>query len=299
MALADPALSRELYEAIQASPWNEHKIVLQDFLRTAKGRAISRAAAANSGISSKQLMSRFQALPEMDMYLPFDEHRESWKGTPNLLVALLLDGEVPTVTAFSQAGLPTSLDAGDGVPRDPLLILHPAEFKQRRNPNPSSSLTGSAVVVVPGPGEREECTPETCSGGGGGGGGDELTPNLINKWFVVHDDWEHPWLGDMEIRFEYLRCTGAQIKSVKHSNVNEGAQTNFNATITFANLSENPFGEPTPAVQVRLEEDDSASDDEFVGTGFVGQDTSVTLGGVESAFIKHSIPFGTKFPAIC
>lgn len=293
-------MSKELYDAVQASPWNEHKIVLQDFLQTTKGRTIARAAAAASGIPFDQLDSRFNALPGMDMYLPFDEHRESWKGTTNLMVGLLLNDDDPTVIAFSPAGTPTLVDGRDGVPRDPLLILHPAEFKQRRDSNRASTSIGSQVVVVPSPGEKQQCTPETCTGGGGGGGGgDDLTPNLINKWFVIHDDWEHPLLGDMEIRFEYLRCNGALIKAVKHSNVNEGAQTNFNATITFANMTQNPFGEPTPAVQVRVEEDDSSSADEFVGTGFVGQDTSVRLGGVETAFIRHSIPFGVQIPPTC
>jgi hypothetical protein len=115
-ALADPAVRAEVYQAIQGSPYREQKLHFRTLL-TGGG---PRLAAAVAGV-----LPGLDSIPDLEFYLPVDEHSNRWKGEDRLLVAAALrDHETPV--AFGLDGRPVSLSA-DQPPDIPTLALVPAE----------------------------------------------------------------------------------------------------------------------------------------------------------------------------
>lgn len=98
-ALSDAAVRDQLLQAMRASELNEHKLVLQDFVSTYAARNIMSAAATKLRVSPGRLQRLVAGLPRLDLYLPFKEHRLTWEGTPDIVVALVNKGDAPTIDA--------------------------------------------------------------------------------------------------------------------------------------------------------------------------------------------------------
>jgi hypothetical protein len=54
-AMASPAIRRSVLQAFRASPWVEHKLVLQQFITTPAGRELVAAAATARGATAAEL----------------------------------------------------------------------------------------------------------------------------------------------------------------------------------------------------------------------------------------------------
>lgn len=146
LALGDPEVRLLVREAMQASPWNEHKLVLQQFVRTKPGRKLVEAASAALDLTPQALSLKVASLPNLDFYMAYREHRTTWQTSPEVLVGATFDSRAPALQAFDVYGGSQVLLLEDGIPDTPLIVLHPAEPKFRRAP---ASLSTSDLIESP------------------------------------------------------------------------------------------------------------------------------------------------------
>jgi hypothetical protein len=177
---------------MRASPWTEHKLWLQEFVATPAGERLLRAAAAATGIHVDELKTTIASLPGMDFYVPARQHRLTWRGSEDYLVAVNLNGQAPTF-GYDASGRGVPLDLSQPEPAaQTVLMLQTAEPKTRRidpQPNPSGLTIqdpedgelGGALVFrdahgltrtieladLAKRGSLAQCY-ENCTGGGGG-----------------------------------------------------------------------------------------------------------------------------------
>jgi hypothetical protein len=148
LALADPAFRAALKAELERSPFVEHKLQLQSFLRASNRRALKEVAKLSGTAESAVEADANQAIP-LEIYFPVPAHRATWSGGPGLLVASAReDHEAPV--AYDVSGRRQVLSP-DAPPATPVLAVVPVET--------DFSPAGQAAPM--------ECT--TCGGGGGGG----------------------------------------------------------------------------------------------------------------------------------
>lgn len=183
LALGEREVRRNLRDALRDSAHHEHKLVLQDFVRTAAGRQWAAAVARAGEQSPGQLRARLRALPALDLYFPFREHRTTWKATSELLVAAVFVEDQPEIVAYDVNGGVHTLRLADGVPASPLLLLQAAEPKRPRQ----DLATARRELVEDPDAPRLEAAP-AASGQG---------------WYLYHYNIQvgDGWLGDSEIQF--------------------------------------------------------------------------------------------------
>jgi hypothetical protein len=218
-ALGDGALRGQMLQAMRASPMNEHKLVLQDFVATYAARGIVAAAASKLRVSPDRFQRLVADLPRLDLYLPFTQHRLTWEGTPDVVVAVVYDENAPTINAVGVDGSVTTLRRDAGVPAVPLLIMHPEEPKLRRD-NPQTDVRGTVVQeptdgtsasahMAPGvarngvtawlSGNRPASAPATAS-----------QSSLISGVYINHFNVQEGdgWFGNSEMQFHSVAVDG-------------------------------------------------------------------------------------------
>jgi hypothetical protein len=126
LALQDPAVRTQVRDAMRASLVDEHKLVLQKFVQSPSGKAMLEAAARKNGVSVRSIETQIAALPALDFYMPIRAHRQSWRGTDDVLVVATLDRKGPFV-GYTTAGEAVSIAGQKWDELDPLFMLHPAE----------------------------------------------------------------------------------------------------------------------------------------------------------------------------
>jgi hypothetical protein len=147
-ALADPAFRATLKTELEQSPFVEHKLQLQSFLRASNRRALKEVARLSGTAESTVEADANQAIP-LEIYFPVPAHRATWTGGPGLLVASAReDREAPI--AYDVSGRRQVLSPA-APPVTPVLAIVPVE----------TDFSRPAGEVAP-----MECT--TCGGGGGG-----------------------------------------------------------------------------------------------------------------------------------
>ena len=158
LALRAPEFRSRVKAQLDASPFREHKLQFQRFLRADNGNALAALAGA-AGITSDALARQADRAIPLEMYLPVPEHRHAWAeagGDANVLVATAIaDHDVPV--AFDVHGN-RSLLSPNTPPATPVIALVPVE-------------TDFSVR----PSFLQYCGDE-CGGGGGGGGGSGPPP---------------------------------------------------------------------------------------------------------------------------
>lgn len=100
LAMADANVRVMVRNSLRASPFNEHKLVLQEFLATRDGERLLAAAAKASGLEVNVLTALVAQLPSMDFYAPVREHRLAWKGSEDVVVGFTVDQDNPLLTSF-------------------------------------------------------------------------------------------------------------------------------------------------------------------------------------------------------
>jgi hypothetical protein len=187
LALADPAFRAALKAELERSPFVEHKLQLQSFLRASNRRALKEVAKLSGTAESAVEADANQAIP-LEIYFPVPAHRATWSGGPGLLVASAReDHEAPV--AYDVSGRRQVLSP-DAPPATPVLAVVPVET--------DFSPAGQAAPM--------ECT--TC--GGGGGGGTPTPPaGLYMKYSHFVQDFEGWFKGDPEFEVHILGQSGA------------------------------------------------------------------------------------------
>ncbi|HEY3012671.1 MAG TPA: hypothetical protein VGJ36_08000, partial [Gemmatimonadales bacterium] len=83
-ALADPAFRAYVKGELDRSPFAEHKLQLQDFLRASDGRALKDLARLSASSQSAVEQDLRTAIP-LEFYLPVPSQRAEWAGGPDIL----------------------------------------------------------------------------------------------------------------------------------------------------------------------------------------------------------------------
>lgn len=195
-ALARPALRAQLRNAMRESRWTDHKLVLQEFVRTHEGAALLAASAEALGTTAEAFVAVVGRLPAMDFYVPFRAHRLSWRGSPDVVVAAAFDGDAPTLQAFTPDGQARTLSLADGAPAATLLILHPSEPKALRDLRNRPRI--GETIQDPGEGGVgvmwEPCNDPYCDSSGS-----PTTAGVyLTQFYSYRDDG---WYGSLEMEF--------------------------------------------------------------------------------------------------
>src|SRR5436309_11333049 len=123
-ALAHPHFRAYVKAQLDGSPFREHKLHFQRFL-AADGALARDEVARQTGVSAAEVDREAGAAIPLEMYLPVPEHRRTWTGDANVLVATAIaDHDVPV--AFDVHGNRQLLDP-EQPPSTPVIAVVPVE----------------------------------------------------------------------------------------------------------------------------------------------------------------------------
>lgn len=144
MALGDSDVRAQVRDAMRASPFTEHKLVLQDFIKTPNGQHMLDVAARTAGVERVTIEQLISQLPKMDFYMPVREHRLTWRATPDVVLATEF-ADTPPINGYTTDGRPVRTDfIHSSTPGRAILVMHPAEPKSIRI-NPQASVPGEVI----------------------------------------------------------------------------------------------------------------------------------------------------------
>ena len=103
-ALDNPDVRESVHDAMDTSPYFEHKLVFSEFLNQSEGEILKEAVAGKLG-GEDVLNNLLSELPSMDFYLPYESHRDTWEhAQKNLFVACVLDPDAEEATFYHPDG---------------------------------------------------------------------------------------------------------------------------------------------------------------------------------------------------
>jgi hypothetical protein len=307
LAMNAPDVRVQVRNAMRASPVTEHKLVLQEFVKTPGGRRLVEASAKASGVEVSTIEQLIARLPDMDFYAPFQEHRLTWKATADVFVAATMDVNTETLSGYTREGRSVTYKVADQAPAQAMLVLHPAEMKHRRI-NAQADRPG-AVIQDPDDGEeggrviwisaRGDTTIidladrrrgssgtvgtlcETCmvqpidedgSGGGGGGGGASADTTYLDFAEFFSAD-----VGRLEIVItaKYYRADGtfAGEKKWERSGLRRETKYYFREPLIFRRVRD----ETSERINVHVIEKDPFFDDDLGRGDFMWRDRDKIL----------------------
>jgi hypothetical protein len=259
-AAADPAFRKRLHDQLELSPFIEHKLQLQSFLRASKGRMLKDVARL-SGTALSSLNDELGQATPLEIYLPVAAHRAAWAGGPELLVASAQDDQEAPV-AYDVAGRRQILDP-DEPPSAPVLAVVPVETDFSHVPGRVATMESS-----------------TC---GGGGSGTTVTPppGLYLTYSHFVQDFEGWLKGDPEFELHILgqsgstdslkdyQCAGGSAGSYYHFDQNQLDWTGAALLFTQAQLNSYKTAHPNQNFRIiALEDDDTGCVIKFDGNRF-------------------------------
>ena len=187
-ALADPAFRQSIKNEIDRSPFREHKLQLQSFLKGSNRRVLKDLARLNGETESALQAEADGAIP-LEFYFPVPAHRAAWSGGPNVLVASARhDHDAPV--AYDVSGRRHDLSP-DAPPTTPVLAVVPVET-DFAHPYEIAAVTCAT----------------TCGGGGGGGGTPTPPAGLYMTYSHFVQDFEGWFKGDPEFEVHILGQSG-------------------------------------------------------------------------------------------
>jgi hypothetical protein len=143
-AMADPGFRTYLKGELDRSPFVEHKLQLQGFLRSSGRRVLKEVARLSAGSESEVEAEANAAIP-LEIYFPVPAHRRAWAGGPDVLVASARhDRDAPV--AYDIRGQRRILSP-DEPPSTPVLAVVPVET----NFNAVALLEGEPSPPLPPP----------------------------------------------------------------------------------------------------------------------------------------------------
>ena len=125
LGMREPSARAAFHRASSSSPVKEGKLHLSTYLRSAQGKPLRLAMSRAGIVSESHILGLLGQLPNLEMYLPFDAHRERWQGGSEVLVAIQLK-EFSDALGFDMNGTPVTLP--DSLePTKPTIALVPSE----------------------------------------------------------------------------------------------------------------------------------------------------------------------------
>jgi hypothetical protein len=299
-ALRDPDFRRSVLEALDQSPYREHKVHLQRYLGDNGGRERLRVARLAREADGPIQTDLNDAGP-VEMYFPVREHRARWNGDTDLIVATAeVDGDAPI--GFDLFGRRIRLDP-DTPPTTPVLMVSRAEQ--------SFAPTANGIVCV-----------LQCGGGGGGSGGGSGSPisGLYLTQTQFTETFESWFKGEPEFEVHVLGQDGStkQLISYQCAGENAGPLYTFDqngkswsgSVLLFSNAQFDQYNKAHPNQNVRIfvvEDDDTScqikvdstrasrlfGELKTAYTGLTGGRDSVGVGGVlrffRRAFVLYDL----------
>jgi len=210
LAMRRPEVRAHVRNSMRASPWTEHKLELLEYLESPAGKHLLRAAAAGADVTPAAFLDNVRQLPALDFYAPFREARIRWRGGAEVLVGATSDIKRNSLVAYRTDGTAVVLQQTDGIPAQPLLIIHLAEAKGLRD-RPQAEVAGDAIQDF-GDGEISimnidggDTDIPTCDEAGGCGPDYQNgSPPAADTTFidaVQQHGWGDGWGGSSEIEF--------------------------------------------------------------------------------------------------
>ena len=179
LALNDETVRQRVKSDMRGAPFAEHKLEFRRYARTPSGAVMPARMEGESRRERQEVEALLDGLPELEFYMPVREHRETWRGGSDLIVAASIDGDddgrAVAPVAFDLQGRPVTLSA-DAPPATPTLVLvrresdfsKPMDLSRSVNVNDRDGTIGTLQPLM-----IEDC-PELMSvinylcGGGGG-----------------------------------------------------------------------------------------------------------------------------------
>lgn len=205
LALRDPGFRASVRASLGASPFQEHKLQFQRFLRgpaLAGGVTPMAALAQAGGERADAVRSDAAAAMPLEFYFPVKGQREAWNGDDNVLVATAInDHDVPV--AYDTRGR-RHLLSPDHPPAIPVIAVEPQESDLDTPPAATQCVGDDCGGGEVGGG--------TGSGGGGGGPGPMQAPSTpgLHMTYVQFNETFEGWLkGNPEFEIHVLGPTTA------------------------------------------------------------------------------------------
>lgn len=149
-AMTDPAFRAYLKRELDQSPFVEHKLQFQSFLRANDRTALKEVARLSTASESEVEAEAREAIP-LEIYFPVPAHRAEWAGGPNVLVASARDDRDAPVAYDVKGG--RQVLSPDAPPATPVLAVVPVETDFARAPSPQPFICcsdGPAPAPPPG-----------------------------------------------------------------------------------------------------------------------------------------------------
>src|SRR5437773_12328022 len=148
LALGDPTFRAQVKGELDRSPFREHKLSFQRFLAAGRGHALA-AMAQRTGVATADLGRAAERAIPLEMYLPVPDHRRTWKGDANVLVATAVADHDPPV-AFDVQGNRLVLDP-ERPPATPVIAVVPVETDFSTTPAAIECLSCVSLWLPPPP----------------------------------------------------------------------------------------------------------------------------------------------------
>jgi hypothetical protein len=145
-ALADPAFRLYLKEQLDASPFMEHKLHLQNLLHAADRRVLKEVARLSASAEAVLEADAKEAIP-LEIYFPVPAHRAAWSGGAEVLVASAWEDRDAPV-AYDVRGRRYVLSP-DQAPRVPVLAMVPVETNFGQSSLPVGEATCTTCEPAP------------------------------------------------------------------------------------------------------------------------------------------------------
>jgi hypothetical protein len=129
-ALGNDDVRTAVRDAMRASLVSEHKLVLQEYVRTQSGQLLLEAAARAAGVAPAALQGQIGTLPELDFYVASRDQRRTWDGNARVAVVASINQDARVFPGFDVSGNPVR-QRGRGVMEgvEAVFVLHRAESK--------------------------------------------------------------------------------------------------------------------------------------------------------------------------
>lgn len=206
-SLTHDGLRQAVKQLMRNSPFREHKLEFRSYLQGPQGGPLLGAMAREYDGPTADILALLDRVRPLELYMPVDEHRLTWTGTPDVVVAALIeDHTIPA--GYTVEGDFYEFSSAEGAPDVPVLSLAPVETDFSRVPDRSGFTTrderqGEAIGVwTPvSISASEYCIKECYDDPGGGGSGfnwADMPTGLYMTAAYIPDDHEGFGKGDPE-----------------------------------------------------------------------------------------------------